>query len=177
MLASDNDIVCLQETQHAVLKPVDFQAPIVNKKGHGQLILVRKGIKFRELDVTRWASDNLHIIAVEVFDQPVRNVVNVYACCQTMKEQDWMILDDLQNTLSGATMLCGDFNARGELWGNTVTNPQGEALEDALDRCYLTCINNGSITRYATRPGDSDSIIDLTLTTLQLAGKCSLRVL
>ena len=56
-----------------------------------------------------------------------------------MKEQDWMIIDDLQNTLSGATMLCGDFNARGELWGNTVTNPQGEALEDALDRCYLTC--------------------------------------
>ena len=32
MLASDNDIVCLQETQHAVLKHVDFQAPIVNKK-------------------------------------------------------------------------------------------------------------------------------------------------
>ena len=123
MLSSQNDIICLQETQHAVLKPVNFQAPIINRKGHGQLILVRNGIKHRELDVTRWASDNFHIIAVELFEQPVRNIVNVYACNRTMKEQDWIILDDLQKSLPGETVLCGDFNARGELWGNSVTNP------------------------------------------------------
>ena len=64
MLASDNDIVCLEETQHVVQKQVDFQAPVINKTEHGQLILVGKGIKFRELDVTRCASDNLHIIAL-----------------------------------------------------------------------------------------------------------------
>ena len=66
---------------------------------------------------------------------------------------------------------------KGELWGNVITNPQGEALEDALDKCYLTCINDRSITRRATRPGDSDSVIDLALTTLQLAGQCSFQVL
>ena len=88
-----------------------------------------------------------------------------------------MILDDIQTTLPGSTMLCGDYNARGELWGNRVTNPQGEALEDALDRCYLTCINDGRITRKATRPGDTDSIIDLALTTLQLAEQCTFKVL
>ena len=177
MLASQNDIVCLQETQHAVIRPIDFHSPITSKKGHGQLILVRKGIKHKELDVTRWASDNLHLVAVEISEQPVRNIVNVYACNRSMKEQDWLILDDLQNTLPGETVLCGDFNARGELWGNSVTNPQGEALEDALDKCYLTCINDGSITRMATRPGDSDSVIDLTLTTLQIASSCNFRVL
>ena len=32
-----------------------------------------------------------------------------------MKEQDWMILDDLQSTNHGKPMLCGDFNARGQL--------------------------------------------------------------
>ena len=117
---------------------------------HGQLIAVRKGIKYRELDVTRWSSDSLHMVAVELEEQPVRNIVNIYACNQSMKEQDWLALDDLQSTLPGETMLCGDFNARGELWGNTVTNPQGESLEDALDRSDLTCINDGSITRIAT---------------------------
>ena len=177
MLASQNDIVCLQETQHAVIRPIDFHSPITSKKGHGQLILVRKGIKHKELDVTRWASDNLHLVAVEISEQPVRNIVNVYAFNRSMKEQDWLILDDLQNTLPGETVLCGDFNARGELWGNSVTNPQGKALEDALDKCYLTCINDGSITRMATRPGDSDSVIDLTLTTLQIASSCNFRVL
>ena len=140
-------------------------------------MLVRNGIKHRELDVTRWASDNFHIIAVELFEQPVRNIVNVYACNRTMKEQDWIILDDLQKSLPGETVLCGDFNARGELWGNSVTNPQGEALEDALDKCYLACINDGSITRMATRPGDSDGIIDLALTSLQIASSCKFRVL
>ena len=151
--------------------------PVVNKKGHGQLILVRNGISFRELDVTRWASENLHLIAIELMEQPVRNVVNVYAVCKTMKQQDWMRLDDLQRTLPGETILCGDFNARGELWGNSVTNPQGMALEDALDECNLTCINDGIRTRMATRDGDSDSVIDLTITTLQIASSCKFRVL
>ena len=177
MLAGDADIVCLQETQHVSLKPTDFQAPVINKNGHGQLILVRKEISFRELDVTRWASENLHIIAIELMEQPVRNLVNVYAVCKSMKQQDWMRLDDLQKTLPGETVLCGDFNARGELWGNSVTNPQGVALEDALDECYLTCINDGSKTRMATRDGDSDSVIDLALTTLQIASSCKFRVL
>ena len=108
--SSHNDIVCLKETQHAVRKPVDFEEPAIKK-----LILVRKRIKLRELDVTRWASDNLRLIAVEVLEQPVRNIVNVYACCKTMEEQDWMIFDDLQSTLPGEPLLCGDLNARGEI--------------------------------------------------------------
>ena len=65
----------------------------------------------------------------------------------------------------------------GALWGNNTTNPQGEALKDALDKCNLTCINDGSITRTATRPGVSDSVIDLALTTLQLAQYCHFQVL
>ena len=177
VLACDADIVCLQETQRGHMKPTDYHDLIKNDDGHGQLIAVRKGIKHKQLDVSRWASNNLHLVAVELEDQPVRNVVNVYACCGTMKEPDWMILDSLQNTLPGETLLCGDFNARGALWGNVVTNQQGEALEDALDKCYLTCLNNGEITRIASRQGDTDSIIDLTLTTLRLAGQCSFSTL
>ena len=177
MLAYEADILCIQETQKAVVKPIDFHPPVKNDMGHGQLILVRKSIKYRELDVTRWSSRNLHLVAVELTEQPVRNVVNVYACCTTMKEQDWMVLDELQKTLPGETVLCGDFNARGALWGNTVINPQGEALEDALDRCYLRCINDGTSTRMATRQGDSDSVIDLALTTLTVAEQCDFKVL
>ena len=117
------DIVCLQETQRGRLKVADFSDPIYSDEKHGQLILVRKNIKHRPLDVTRWASGNLNLVAVEVFDQPVRNIVNVYACNASMREEDWMVLDNLQRTLAGETILCGDFNARGSLWGNSVTNP------------------------------------------------------
>ena len=84
MLAYEADILCIQETQRAVVKLLDFHLPEKNDMGHGQLILIRKSIKYRELD------GNLHLVAVELAEQPVRNVVNVYACCTTMKEQDWM---------------------------------------------------------------------------------------
>ena len=166
--------MCLQETQRGHMKPMDFHPIIKNDEGHGQAIAVRKQIRYKELDVSRWSTKNLHLVAVELMDQPVRNVVNVYACCGTMKKQDWRVLNNLQSTLPGETILCGDLNARGALWGNEITNPQGEALEDAVDRCYLNCINEGETTRIATRQGDSDSVIDLTLTTLRLASQCSL---
>ena len=64
---------------------------------------------------------------------------------------------------------------RGEL--NNVTNPMGDSREDALDRSDLTCINEGSITRTATRPGDTDSVIDLAITTLHIANHCNFNVL
>ena len=88
-----------------------------------------------------------------------------------------MVLDAIQSKLPGDLIFCGDFNARGSLWGNTVLNPQGEALEDALDKSNVTCINNGSMTRQASRPGDSDSAIDLTITSLSIAPRCKWQTL
>ena len=78
LLAGDADIICLQETQHTTFRPPEFQTLITNEKGHGQIIAIRKSIKHRELDVTRWSSDNLHLIAVKLTEQPVRNIVCVH---------------------------------------------------------------------------------------------------
>ena len=149
-----------------------FEEPVYNRKGHGQVIMVRSTVQFGELDVSKWCSESLHLVAVELLNQPVRNVINVYACNSTMKESDWMVIDDLQRSLPGESVLCGDFNARGALWGNAITNSQGEALKDALDRCDLVCVNDGSMTRMGMRPGDSDSAIDLAITTLRLSTMC-----
>ena len=104
-LAYEADVVCLQETQRGKLKVADFSEPLYNDEGHGQLILVRKEIKHRPLDVSRWATDDLHLMAVELIDQPIRNIINVYACNASMREEDWMILDKLQDTLPGNTLL------------------------------------------------------------------------
>ena len=88
MMASNADIFCLQETQRAYIKPEDFQVPIRNDLGHGQLIIARKGIRHKELGVLGWSTDIQHLVAVELLEQPVRNVINVYACNSTKKEQD-----------------------------------------------------------------------------------------
>ena len=174
-LVCEADVICLQETRlgdEKCVKMAGFEGPVYNRKGHGQLIMVRSTVQFRELDVSKWCSESLHLVAVELLNQPVRNVINVYACNSTMKESDWMVIDDLQRSLPGESVLCGDFNARGALWGNAITNSQGEALEDALDRCDLVCVNDGSMTRMGMRPGDSDSAIDLAITTLRLSTMC-----
>ena len=175
VLVYSGDVVCLQETrlgESKTFEPLGFSTPIYNRTGHGQVILVRAGIQHRELDVSRWSTESLHLVAIELINQPVRNIVNVYACNCTMKEADWMILNDIEGSLPGETVFVGDFNARGELWGNTITNTQGEALENALDHCNLMCVNDGRMTRMAMRPGDSDGAIDLAVTTLRTSIAC-----
>ena len=179
-LAYSGDIVCLQETKLGERKNFNvagYQNPIYNRAGHGQLILVANAIKFQHLATSRWETENLHLAGVELQDQPVRNIINVYACNNSMSEADWLALDEMQRALPGETVFCGDFNARGSEWGNTVTNPQGIALEDALDHCDLSCINTGSMTRMASRDGDSDSVIDLAITTLNIASMSKWSVL
>ena len=173
------DVVCFQETR---LGDRDFTLDgfahtLYNRKGHGQCILVRSGIGHRELDVSQWESVNLHLQAVELTDQPVRNIINVYACNDSVNEEEWAKLGEMEEALPGKTVFCGDLNARGEDWGNLISNPQGISLEDALVGCDLTCINDGSMTRLATREGDSDSAIDLALVSLNLAVDCTWKAL
>jgi hypothetical protein len=66
----------------------------------------------------------------------------------------------------------GTLNTRGNHCGNAGTNKQGEDLEDALVSAELACLNDGKFTRMATRPGDSDSVIDLALVSPTIAPIC-----
>ena len=47
MLESSAGIFCLQETQRAYIQPEHSQVPIRNDFGHGQLIMVRKGVRHK----------------------------------------------------------------------------------------------------------------------------------
>ena len=51
----------------------------MNDLRHGQLIILRKDIRYNDLDVSRWTTDNMHLVADELLEQPVRNEINVYA--------------------------------------------------------------------------------------------------
>ena len=98
-LAYMADVVCMQETnlgQYKNFKVVGFGDTLYNRNLHGQVIIVRKEIQHKPLDVSEWASDNLYLCAVELIDQPVRNVVNVYACNSSVDENEWMVLDEMQ---------------------------------------------------------------------------------
>ena len=113
-LAYSSDVLCLQETrlgQQKSFNVLGYQQPVYNRGGHGQVILVAEGIKFTELDLHRWRTEKLHLVGIELQDQPVRYIVNVYACNNSMTQDDWLALDDIQQRLPGKMLLCGDFNA------------------------------------------------------------------
>ena len=173
------DIVCLQETKLGEKKAVHIEgfSAVYNRSGHGQVILIRDTIKFCELDVSRWSSPNLHLLAVQLLEQPVSNVINVYACNRAVNEEEWGKLGDIESSLPGSSVVCGDFNARGAEWGNVITNPQGTALEDALVQTNLSYLNDGRMTRLGQREGDSDGAIDLALASVQVATDCTWNVL
>ncbi len=81
---------------------------------------------------------------------------------------------------------CGDFNAHSSLWGSAKTDNNGEIIEDMLDWGGLVCINDGSYTRrenmfslYQKFPISKGrhSVLDLTIVSESLAGKCEWKVL
>ena len=173
------DITCLQETRlgHSyTFKPAGYNT-IYNRSHHGQAIVIRNDINYWEVTITNTISDKIQFLAIEIIGHKIQYVVNVYARNNALKAEDWAILEDIHQRLNGKTIFCGDFNARGYLWGNTVLNDQGTALEAALDSSDLLVANNGQMTRFATRPGDSNSAIDLSLISTSAAPLCQWNVL
>ena len=86
-------------------------------------------------------------------------IVNVYARNGKIDKTTWdSLLDQDEKHIA---FFCGDFNARGRQWGNDITNKQWEVLEDALVASDVVCLNDGTVTRTASRSGETDSSIDL----------------
>jgi len=174
-LAYDTDVLVLQETRLAEenrrLNVSGFHVTL-NNINHGQAILVRQEMKAIELDLKRYESARVQLqgISLEIKNKMV-NIVNVYACNNALTTAEaWEFLGGIMEDIKGEVVFCGDFNARGQLWGNDISNLQGEKLEDWLLGSTLTCINNGQITRMAQRGGDSDSVIDLAIVSAGLVG-------
>ena len=171
------DICALQETQlgDRMLKIAGFQT-FYNRTHLGQAILIRDDIGAYEVDMSRWNCNQLQLHAVRIQTTNPLLLVNVYACNAKVSAQMWMCLNEIMLTESNV-VFCGDFNAKSRMWGNKSTNKQGEELEDALVSMDLICLNDGRITRMATRQGDEDSAIDLALAASALASDCRWNVL
>ena len=134
-------------------------------------ILVRDNIVASELDMSQWDSDEMQLQAIKVHSEHPFVLVNVYACNASVDSNRWHNFSEL--FVHGKNVIiCGDFNAKCKSWGNISSNAQGEELEIALETMDLVCINSGCATRLASRPGDEDSVIDLTLVSPPLFTVC-----
>ena len=165
-LIFDFDILCLQETNAEKSSWPEYccYTNPVSQTHHGQHLLVRRDVEHRLVEVSSQDMEDREVQAVEVVVKGKKWVlVNLYVGNDSATTADgWTFLEEL-GKLGERVIIMGDFNARSHTWGNITENPQGKALDQALDEGIFTNMNVSVMTRLAQRDGEHDSNIDLTL--------------
>ncbi len=120
------------------------------------------------LDATAYNIPDRQVQLIKVIHpripQPII-IANIFVHCDSaVTERDWDFLHDM--TLNqGHCLVVGDFNARHISWDISGSNRNGSGLYSALNNLDLYLLNSGAPTRLGERPGDPDTVIDLTLAT------------
>lgn len=70
------------------------------------------------------------------------------------------IAAEIRRLHAGLVLVCGDFNAKCQVWGGTITDNRGRILQDAMSALDYTCVNRADSPTYAV-PGRAESVIDL----------------
>ena len=172
-LVHDFDVICLQETRTTDNKRIP-EIPgfkhIQKHEGRGTAILYREELHktTSKVNLNKWSNDHRELMGIRLQkpDQRHNNLVliNAYIHQKTHHAaKDWDFIQDIENEFGDTVIICGDLNARANMWDDQGTNPQGTALEDALQSCQSIHIAPSTPTHIGARQGDSDSTIDLAL--------------
>lgn len=86
------------------------------------------------------------------------------------------MLNIVMGDVQGKVVWCGDFNAHSTLWGSDRTDANGLIIEEYIEDKGLVCINDGRGTRYDC-VRNKESVIDLTMTSNEMAGITAWEVL
>ena len=158
----------MQETFHGVKtppQPSQYTAvsatPVVpissTRPSRGVVTLIKNTVPYRQINIVT----NLEAIAIRA------NIKNTeYTICNIYISPTEPISTDqitqLTDQLPTPFLLVGDFNARSELWGDTVTNGRGTRIEHLLSTTELCVINGASPTHFHIQTM-TESCIDLTI--------------
>ena len=120
------------------------------------------------IDLDKWCNDSRELMGIRLEKPDHRHkslvIINAYIHQKTHgSKESWEFLEEIEDEFGDTIVVCGDFNARSKIWDTQGTNPQGLALEAALQESLLEPLATQTPTHLASRPGDSDSTIDLAL--------------
>ena len=124
--------------------------------GDGLAILIQQGVPHAPLPLT----SDLQAFAFRIQAAKLYSVCNIY-----VPPNDPVTPDQLTNLLVQLPppfVLAGDFNARHQLWGDTLNNRLGDALEALVLTTDAVILNTGSSTHFHVQTS-SFSAIDITL--------------
>jgi len=155
--------MCLQETMHGNRAPYapsgyrmycDISPEAV--PGRGMATIVRNDVAATVVDV----ATNIQAIVLRIKLSRIYTICNIYLppnAALVSRE-----LTSLIRQLQPPFLILGDFNARSQSWGDTITNPRGTTVEDILMTENLCILNSGSPTHFHLQTATS-SCIDLAL--------------
>lgn len=173
-MTSPPNIICIQETWLDESKEFEIdgfdhiRADRRDRIGGGVATFVAIGTPFRQIDLP---PSTLEVVAVEVFtDGKSISICNIYHSSQ---ENDVQVFENILRDLppDSTPLLCGDFNSHHEMWGGKKNDHKGLSLVSFIEENGLVALNDGNIT-YRSSSGAS-SVLDLTITTPDIAAKCS----
>ena len=155
--------ICLQETL-AHLNKIStisgyhvFHSIPVRNDGHerGASILVNKKINFENIQL----STNLQAVAIKVILEKTYTICSLYLPHIDITKNE---IESLISQLQPPFLLMGDFNARHQLWGDSISNGKGDIVEQLIMENDINILNDGSATHYHIQT-NSYTVIDLTI--------------
>jgi hypothetical protein len=136
----------------------------------GLLNIIRKPMQVSEVatPTNTWPVETQAISIMLDGDEYI--LVKLYAPCDAMATASaWKDVLNPLLALGKRVIINGDFNTHSPLWLDTGSNTIGKALAEALSEIDGIMLNNDAPTRIADRATDTDSAIDLTFVSPDLA--------
>lgn len=134
-------------------------------------ILVHKSLKTSAGDLNLQLNSEIQSCVVTIHNcQALSQVVGFY-CPQgvAIPQNDWNVI--FQHMQSG-TLFGGDFNAHHRLW-SCKSDRRGDQIMQACNESEMIPINDGSVTRIATRQGHENTSPDITFISGNLFPTCA----
>ena len=107
----------------------------------GVAVMVRQDIPFQAIHL----QTTLQVKAVRIGLTRPYTVASIYLPPHNLNIDD---LEDLLGQLPHPFLLLGDFNGRHHLWGDTLCNPRGRALESLFSRVDAVLLNSDIATHF-----------------------------
>src|SRR6218665_3024191 len=133
----------------------------------GLAILIRSGISFTILDIDQ--IENAEILGIKIkMEHGHLEIINTYiAPDNKIVKTDFEKFFPLKRAL-----ILGDLNAHSRSWGCTNANERGHILEEVINDRLLTLLNTAQPTRISSINSKTQSVIELSIVTKELALNC-----
>ena len=164
------DVVCIEETflkekhQSPRINGYDIiRKDRTNKEQGGLAIYIKIGLNFNVLSI----QDNKNLEAQGIEIKTIHGhlkIINAYVPGNNVDKEDLAPICNNKRTI-----LVGDFNAHNKMWGCTETRPRGRLLEEIITENRMVVLNTGQATHIISNQSTSNSVIDLSICTQDIA--------